>query len=188
MTAAEDEPHGHGPRRQQQDGQDHHRAGRATREAPGLRQVHDASSKVHAHDEDNQCGIGDKVTVAESRPMSKSKTWKLVEIVESAASLTGPRTAGSRKLAGVEDDSDTVIPRSRGQQRCAPCYVHQGAGRLASVATRASATSSRSRSRRPSPRQGQEGQVMTAVVVRTKKGVRRPDGSLIRSTITRPCF
>jgi small subunit ribosomal protein S17 len=43
------------------------------------------SSKVHAHDADNQCGIGDKVTVAETRPISKSKTWKLVEIVESAA-------------------------------------------------------------------------------------------------------
>ena len=43
------------------------------------------SSKIHAHDEDNQCAIGDTVTVAESRPISKSKTWKLLEIVESAA-------------------------------------------------------------------------------------------------------
>ena len=42
------------------------------------------SSKIHAHDEHNQCGIGDTVTVAESRPISKSKTWKLLEIVESA--------------------------------------------------------------------------------------------------------
>ena len=42
------------------------------------------SSKIHAHDEDNQCGIGDTVTVAESRPISKSKTWRLLEIVESA--------------------------------------------------------------------------------------------------------
>jgi len=42
------------------------------------------SSKIHAHDENNQCGIGDTVTVAESRPISKSKTWKLLEIVESA--------------------------------------------------------------------------------------------------------
>ena len=42
------------------------------------------SSKIHAHDESNQCGIGDTVTVAESRPISKSKTWKLVEVVESA--------------------------------------------------------------------------------------------------------
>jgi small subunit ribosomal protein S17 len=45
------------------------------------------SSKVHAHDENNQCGIGDTVTVAESRPISKSKTWKLVEIVEAAAQV-----------------------------------------------------------------------------------------------------
>jgi len=45
------------------------------------------SSKIHAHDESNQCGIGDLVTVAESRPISKSKTWRLVEIVERAAQV-----------------------------------------------------------------------------------------------------
>jgi small subunit ribosomal protein S17 len=45
------------------------------------------SSKIHAHDETNLCGIGDTVTVAESRPISKSKTWKLLEIVESATQL-----------------------------------------------------------------------------------------------------
>ena len=45
------------------------------------------SSKIHAHDESNQCGIGDTVTVAETRPISKSKTWKLVEVVESAAQV-----------------------------------------------------------------------------------------------------
>ena len=43
------------------------------------------SSKVHAHDADNRCAIGDLVTVAETRPMSKTKTWALVEVVESAA-------------------------------------------------------------------------------------------------------
>jgi len=42
------------------------------------------SSKIHAHDENNQCSIGDTVTVAESRPISKSKSWKLLEVVESA--------------------------------------------------------------------------------------------------------
>ena len=42
------------------------------------------SSKIHAHDESNQCGMGDTVTVAESRPISKSKTWKLVEVVTAA--------------------------------------------------------------------------------------------------------
>ena len=45
------------------------------------------SSKIHAHDASNQCGIGDTVTVAESRPISKSKSWKLLEIVESAAQV-----------------------------------------------------------------------------------------------------
>ena len=42
------------------------------------------SSKIHAHDENNECGIGDTVTVAETRPISKSKSWKLLEVVESA--------------------------------------------------------------------------------------------------------
>jgi small subunit ribosomal protein S17 len=42
------------------------------------------SSKIHAHDENNQCNIGDTVTVAETRPISRSKSWKLLEIVESA--------------------------------------------------------------------------------------------------------
>lgn len=42
------------------------------------------SSKIHAHDESNACGIGDTVKVTESRPLSKSKTWKLLEVVESA--------------------------------------------------------------------------------------------------------
>jgi len=44
------------------------------------------SSKIHAHDESNQCGIGDTVLVAQTRPISKSKTWKLLEVVESVAS------------------------------------------------------------------------------------------------------
>jgi len=43
------------------------------------------SSKLHAHDENNECNIGDTVTVGETRPISKSKTWKLLEVVVSAA-------------------------------------------------------------------------------------------------------
>ena len=42
------------------------------------------SVKVHAHDENNDCNIGDRVTVEQCRPLSKSKTWKLVDIVERA--------------------------------------------------------------------------------------------------------
>lgn len=42
------------------------------------------SSKLHAHDENNECKEGDLVTIAECRPISKSKAWRLVEIVEKA--------------------------------------------------------------------------------------------------------
>ena len=45
------------------------------------------SSKLHAHDEENQCREGDLVTVAESRPMSKTKTWALVNIEERAIEI-----------------------------------------------------------------------------------------------------
>ena len=38
--------------------------------------------KIHAHDENNVCAIGDKVAVMETRPLSKTKRWRLVEIVE----------------------------------------------------------------------------------------------------------
>ncbi len=43
------------------------------------------SSKVHAHDAQNECSIGDVVTVKEVRPISKTKTWSLVSIDEKAA-------------------------------------------------------------------------------------------------------
>ncbi|PWB75038.1 30S ribosomal protein S17 [candidate division GN15 bacterium] len=42
------------------------------------------SSKLYAHDEKNEAGVGDKVRVMESRPLSKLKRWRLVEIVEKA--------------------------------------------------------------------------------------------------------
>ncbi len=42
------------------------------------------STKVHVHDEDNQCNVGDMVTVVQSRPLSKTKTWRLWEILERA--------------------------------------------------------------------------------------------------------
>ena len=40
------------------------------------------STKFHAHDEKNECSIGDTVKIMESRPMSKTKRWRLVEVVE----------------------------------------------------------------------------------------------------------
>lgn len=40
--------------------------------------------KLKAHDENNECGIGDRVKVMETRPLSKEKRWRLVEVVEKA--------------------------------------------------------------------------------------------------------
>ncbi|HTN09116.1 30S ribosomal protein S17 [Agriterribacter sp.] len=42
------------------------------------------TTKFHAHDEKNECGIGDTVKIMEARPLSKTKHWRLVEIVEKA--------------------------------------------------------------------------------------------------------
>ncbi|MGE4289563.1 MAG: 30S ribosomal protein S17 [Salinivirgaceae bacterium] len=40
------------------------------------------TTKLHAHDEENTCSIGDTVRVMETRPLSKTKSWRLVEIIE----------------------------------------------------------------------------------------------------------
>ena len=45
------------------------------------------STKLHAHDENNECNQGDLVTITSCRPLSKSKSWRLVDIVERAASV-----------------------------------------------------------------------------------------------------
>ena len=40
--------------------------------------------KVHAHDENNECGVGDRVEMMETRPLSKTKRWRVTEIIEKA--------------------------------------------------------------------------------------------------------
>lgn len=42
------------------------------------------STKLVAHDEKNECGVGDRVRITETRPLSKTKKWRLVEIIEKA--------------------------------------------------------------------------------------------------------
>ena len=43
------------------------------------------STKLHVHDESNECSVGDFVEIAEARPLSKKKSWSLVRIVERAS-------------------------------------------------------------------------------------------------------
>ena len=42
------------------------------------------TKKYHAHDEKNECQVGDKVLLMETRPLSKTKRWRLVEVIEKA--------------------------------------------------------------------------------------------------------
>ena len=51
---------------------------------PRYGKIMNRTIKIKAHDEENQCGIGDTVRVMETRPLSKDKRWRLVEIIEKA--------------------------------------------------------------------------------------------------------
>lgn len=51
---------------------------------PLYKKIIKRTTKLKAHDEDNECSIGDKVKVMETRPISKDKRWRLVGIVEKA--------------------------------------------------------------------------------------------------------
>ena len=51
---------------------------------PLYKKVMKSTYKLKAHDENNECGIGDRVLVMETRPLSKDKRWRLVEIIEKA--------------------------------------------------------------------------------------------------------
>ena len=51
---------------------------------PLYKRLSNVPSKLKAHDENNECTIGDRVRVMETRPISKEKRWRLVEIIEKA--------------------------------------------------------------------------------------------------------
>jgi len=51
---------------------------------PLFGKIMNRTTKLKAHDENNQCGIGDRVLVMETRPISREKHWRVVEIIEKA--------------------------------------------------------------------------------------------------------
>lgn len=51
---------------------------------PLYKKIIKRSYKLKAHDETNQCAIGDRVKVMETRPLSKDKRWRLIEVIEKA--------------------------------------------------------------------------------------------------------
>ena len=51
---------------------------------PLYKKIIKRTHKLKAHDQNNECGVGDKVRIMETRPLSKEKRWRLVEILEKA--------------------------------------------------------------------------------------------------------
>ena len=51
---------------------------------PLYKKVIKVTMKLKAHDENNECGIGDRVKIMETRPLSKDKNWRLIEVIEKA--------------------------------------------------------------------------------------------------------
>ena len=63
------------------------------------------SKKYKAHDENNECSIGDTVKVMETRPLSKDKRWRLVEIVEKVSNIAFPERVEQLALQVVVSKS-----------------------------------------------------------------------------------
>ena len=126
--------------------------------------------KLKAHDENNECKIGDKVRVMETRPLSKDKRWRLVEIMERAKEL-------KEATSMVQQESRLKVADNTGAKELLVIRVMGGSTRRYAnigdviVATVKDATPG-----------GvvKKGDVVKAVVVRSVKGARRKDGSYIK--------
>ena len=121
------------------------------------------TSKVKAHDEANTAGVGDRVRLMETRPLSATKRWRLVEILE--------------KAKVIQQESRLRVADNTGAKEILCIRVLGGSGRRYAgigdviVATVKDAI----------PAAGvKRGDVVKAVIVRTAKERRRPDGSYIR--------
>ena len=123
------------------------------------------TKKYHAHDEKNECEVGDTVRLMETRPLSKTKRWRLVEIIEKV------------KQNMIQTESRLTVADNSGAKEALCIHVLGGTGRryasvgdIIVVSVKSVIPSS----------DVKKGTVSKAVVVRTKKEVRRPDGSYIR--------
>ena len=129
--------------------------------------------KLKAHDENNECGIGDTVKVMETRPLSKDMRWRLVEIIEKARFFLNQKGV----LGMIQQETRLKVADNTGAKELLCIRVMGGSTRryanigdviVASVkdATPGGVV--------------KKGDVVKAVVVRTVKGARRKDGSYIK--------
>jgi small subunit ribosomal protein S17 len=77
------------------------------------------TKKYHAHDEENRCKIGDKVIIAESRPLSKTKRWRIREIIGHDVVATLPKIDEVNTSAPPRTDPATQPP-TPGRPRATP--------------------------------------------------------------------
>ena len=125
--------------------------------------------KLKAHDEQNTCGVGDVVKVMETRPLSKDKRWRVVEIVEKA------KEGGAASM--IQQESYLKVADNTGAKEIKCIRVLGGSkvkyGNIGDVIVA---------SVRKSTPGGQvkKGEVVKAVIVRSAKGVRRADGTYVR--------
>ena len=122
------------------------------------------TSKFTAHDEKNECNPGDTVKIMETRPISKNKCWRLVEIIERASKM-------------IQQESRLKVADNSGAKEVLCIKVLGGTKRrYASIGDTIVVTV---KDAIPSGNI-KKGTVAKAVVVRTRKEIRRPDGSYIR--------
>ena len=125
--------------------------------------------KLKAHDELNQCGVGDRVRVMETRPLSKDKRWRVVEIIEKAKEEGGASMIQEERYLKVADNTGAkeikTIRVLGGSKRK---FGNIGDVVVASVRKAAPGGTVK------------KGEVVKAVIVRSKRGVRRADGSYVR--------
>ena len=123
------------------------------------------TTKFVAQDDKNECGIGDTVRIMETRPLSKTKNWRLVEIVEKA------------KYYMIQQETRLQVADNSGAKEVLCIRVLGGTHHR--YATVGDTIVVAIKSAIPGG-DAKKGTVSKAVVVRTKKEVRRPDGSYIR--------
>jgi len=117
------------------------------------------TKKYHAHDEKNECNIGDTVRIMETRPLSKTKRWRLVEIIM------------------IQVESRLTVCDNSGAKEALCIRVLGGTGRRYASVGDVIVVSVKSVI--PSS-DIKKGAVSKALIVRTKKEIRRADGSYIR--------
>lgn len=77
------------------------------------------TKKYHAHDDDNRCKIGDRVVIAESRPLSKTKRWRVREILRHDVTATLPKIDDQDLAAGPPITDPASVPPTPPRPRAA---------------------------------------------------------------------